>query len=799
MKRKLVRSMAMSGLLLGMLSFLGQIAGAAMQPATLTGLELRKAGASEELILHIEGEYSFKAYQASQDSTLIDLMGVRAGNVAAQGDLAGAVVKDYSLLQYTNAAHVDVTHLTFSLSQRAPFHVQQAADGLHVAFEGSASTPAPSVETPSVDTAHSDTATIQRVSVAEGENGATIIDVVTQGDPAYRTFTLQNPDRLVLDFEGAQHAGGVRTYRSPSPLLSDVRVGQFRAKDPSVVRVVADLVGNPTYDVQKASEGVKIVLKSRLSSAQPSSDTADRQVVPGTATSVPASVPEKTPAATREPTATRTADVAPSPVQLDSALPVGAPAVAAFPKPEVMGEISENAAAVEAARVIATSTDSSNVAQEQPPAGSSADAPQTAQYTGEPISLNLKDVDLKDFFRLIHEISGLNIIVDPNVSGNVTLVLDNVPWDQALDIVLKNNQLGKTLEGNVLRIAKLSTLTAEQGNVAKLAAAKEEAQPLVTKFVAVNYAKASQLASLLKSWVGGGALTKRGTVLVDDRTNTLIVSDIATQIPVILSVVQRLDTKTKQVAIEARVERVSRDFTRTLGNALALGFKNRSGSTSQGGATGPGTLATAGTIQSNSPPIAPNLGNSVIGWTPPSMAGFGAYAISNAGARYIINDVISAEELTDKAKLISKPMIVTQNNVPGDIIQGLEIPVQTNINNTITITYVQASLQMTVTPQVTADGNVFLVIKVTDNTPGAAIVGSPGLPINQQSATTQVLVPDGGTVIFGGVTVNQTDNSADYVPVLGKIPILGNLFKQSTRKENDVELLFFVTPKILQG
>ena len=152
-------------------------------------------------------------------------------------------------------------------------------------------------------------------------------------------------------------------------------------------------------------------------------------------------------------------------------------------------------------------------------------------YTGEPISLNLKDVDLKDFFRLIHEISGLNIIIDPNVTGSVTLVLDSVPWDQALDIVLKNNGLGKVLEGNVLRIARLQTLTAEQEGVTKLAAARMDAAPLVTVFRPINYAKATEIATLLKTWTGGGALTRRGTVLVDVRGNTLIVSDVQSRYP----------------------------------------------------------------------------------------------------------------------------------------------------------------------------------------------------------------------------------------------------------------------------
>ncbi len=604
---------------------------------------------------------------------------------------------------------------------------------------------------------------VQHVSVAVDSGGQTVVEVATSAKTVYRVFQLPDPDRLVIDFEGAVQAAGLKAQRSPSPLLSSVRVGQFR-KDPAVVRVVADLVGAPSYDVQQVADGVRIVLKSTSSSAQPPAphDTAPTQSAAAPAVPVPA---------------------------VASALPVGNPSANASPKPEVMGEINEGAAADKAAKVISLLTAQTEAAPGQASAGAAASAPQNPQYTGEPISLNLKDVDLKDFFRLIHEISGLNIIVDPNVSGSVTLVLDNVPWDQALDIVLKNNQLGKVLEGNVLRIAKLSTLTAEQADAAKLVEAREGAQPLVTRFIPINYAKASVLAGLLKGWVGGGALSKRGNVLVDDRTNTLIVSDIASQIPIILPIVQKLDTKTKQIAIEARIEFVTRDFQRQLGNALNLYFINKSGSTQQSG----NSMAGSSTTTSTKPPF-------TITTAQATGTGFGTYAISNVGARYIINDVLAAAESDNRAKAISKPMIVTQNNVPGNVIQGVEVPVQTTINGTISVQYVQASLQLTVTPQVVPDGNVFLNINVQNSTPGTPIAGltaASAPPINQQTATTQVLVPDGGTVIFGGVTKNGTTDSEAYVPWLGKIPILGNLFKSSVKTENDVDLLFFVSPKVL--
>lgn len=403
------------------------------------------------------------------------------------------------------------------------------------------------------------------------------------------------------------------------------------------------------------------------------------------------------------------------------------------------------------------------------------------KYTGEKISLNLKDVDLKDFFRLIHEISGLNIIVDQNVSGTLTLVLDDVPWDQALDIVLKDYNLGEQLEGNVLRIAKLSTLTAEQQEQQKFWEAKEEAAPLVTVFRPLNYAKAATIAALLKSWAGGAALSRRGSVLVDERTNTLIISDTPTQIPKIESVIAKLDTKAQQVSIQARIIRATSDFARNLSTALSFAQKNASGSLVTGGATG-----TNVTGQPLSPPTV----------TTSPATGFGVFVLSNLGANYAINAAISAAESHDEAKTISRPSIVTQNNVQGTVVQGTQIPIQTTINNTISIQYVQASLQLQVTPQVTKDGHVFLTINIQNSSPGPALTLA-GPTINTQSATTEVLVPDGGTVVFGGVTVTTRSNSSTEVPLLGNIPILGHLFKSTVTQKNDQELLFFVTPKVL--
>jgi type IV pilus assembly protein PilQ len=443
-----------------------------------------------------------------------------------------------------------------------------------------------------------------------------------------------------------------------------------------------------------------------------------------------------------------------------------------------------------AAQTLADDKDASPAAaQVTAPANPLGPSEQTKPvYTGEPISLNLKDVDLKDFFRLIHEISGLNIIVDPNVNGTVTMVLDSVPWDQALDIVLKDNELGKVLEGNVLRIARLQTLTAEQETQTRLAAARIDAAPLVTLFRPLNYAKAQDVQALLKTWVGGGALSRRGVVVIDVRSNTVIISDVQSQMPTIENIISKVDRKAKQISIEARVVLATAEFARTLASSLLGGYVNKSTVTT--GDTGSSSTSITIPTPTAAQPFP------VTAATSATSSGFGVASVVNVGAHYFIDATIAAAEERDQAKTISRPSIVTQNNLVGKVQQGVQVPIQTTINNTISVQYYPATLQLTVTPQVTEDNNIFMLIDVQNNSIGASISGI-GPEIATQQATTSVLVPDGGTVVFGGITVTSRAKSATYIPLLGSIPVLGHLFKNSNVTDQDQELLFFVSPKIL--
>jgi type IV pilus assembly protein PilQ len=791
MRRKAIVLVTMTWLILGMVSVAQSRQTTASPQASLKAVTVGDPTSASQLLLRVEGKYAFHAVQAAADTVLVDLKGVKAEAVARDGQWAAGVLSSYHLLEYTDARGMPVVRVQLNLRRPETFKVRQDPAGLRLVF-GAEPTATPAVAAvqpaPTVASAASGsegppqrtpvtTATVSGISVKAGPAGETFIDVSTTRPTAYNVLHLADPPRLVVDLEGARNGTHQRVYAVASPALRSVRVGQFREGNPPVVRVVADLAGDPTFDVHAQPGGVRVELRSRLSSPAAVSSPAE-----------PAPAPAK---AEEKLVQVAAADPVPPTVDVQSTLPApaGSPEVSAAPKAEAPAEAPEAVQAAKAAVTLAGSSGAISAAPLGQAAGSTQEQP---KYTGEPISLNLKDVDLKDFFRLIHEISGLNIIVDPNVTGSVTLVLDAVPWDQALDIVLKNNRLGKSLEGNVLRIARVDTLTAEQESTAKLAAAREDAQPLVTVFRPVNYAKASTIATMLKSWVGGGALSKRGNILVDERSNTLIVSDIQTQIPVIESIITRLDKKAKQVQIEARIVYATADFTRELGAALSAGYENKSGTTNTGAASGSGASV------STAIPASGGIPAPTIGIKPAAGTGFGAIAVTNVGARYFISAALAAAETRGRIKTISRPTIVTQNNVPGTVMQGTQVPIQTTINNTISITYVSAALTLKVTPQVTEDGNIFLDVNVDNASLGTVYVGS-NPTIDTQRATTQVLVPDGGTVVFGGVTFTQRSRSVTQVPLLGSIPVVGNLFKSSIVRDSDKELLFFVSPKVLPG
>ena len=419
-----------------------------------------------------------------------------------------------------------------------------------------------------------------------------------------------------------------------------------------------------------------------------------------------------------------------------------------------------------------------------------------ARYSGEPISVNLKDVDLKDFFRLIHEISGLNVVLDPAVKGTLTIVLDDVPWDQALDIVLQNNGLEKQLDGNVLRIATTDTVKREAEGRRDLVKAEAEAVGQVTATRVLSYAKATALRDTLKRF-----LSARGDILSDERSNTLIIRDIPSVLPDIDALIKQLDRKSQQVEIEARVVSASRTFSREIGtqfglSAAALGGRNIFGGLAgnagfvspliRGAGLPAPPLVSSG---STAMPLISNLG------VPAPTSGF---SFAHSSPNFALDYIISAAEAKGVGKLLSKPKVITQNNEKATVKQGSKIPVQTVINNTISTQFIDAVLKLEVTPQITAEGTVYMEVVVENTAIDNGVPRVQNIPaLSTQSAETKVLVNDGGTVVIGGVIISNQRTDVAQVPLLGSIPIIGHLFKRTTVSTSSQELLFFLTPRIV--
>ena len=509
-----------------------------------------------------------------------------------------------------------------------------------------------------------------------------------------------------------------------------------------------------------------------------------------------------------------------------------APPVAVKPQPRGDGE--QEGSTVQPQQVIQTTRQT--VAQAQPPAVPAPapmnpnaavnlareqqqmmSQPQPAgsnrtRYSGEPIWVNLKDADLKDFFRLIHEISGLNIVLDPNVHGSITLVLDAVPWDQALDIVLQNNQLDKQIEGNVLRVATVETLRKEADAIR----AREEAQAMAVNITTythyLSYAHSKDVIPIVKKF-----LSSRGDATADERSNAVIVRDIPSTLPEIQNLLTKLDRKTQEVEIEARVVAATRNFVRDIGTQLGFGWGNST--TAIGGAPAVGTSPnqlgyTFPPPYLTSPGVkAPDLSNLKPGQPIPTTAAaiplFTNLGLTSptsglnfvtAVGNYRLDALLTLAETKGLLKILSRPRVVTQNNIQALVRQGVKVPVvtQSQLGGPPTVTYFDAFLRLTVTPQITAEGTVFLNVEVENTTPdfSRTVQGNPTL-VTQQ-AQTNVLVANGGTVVIGGVIQTTNSVNVSQVPLLGDIPILGNAFKHRTVSTSTQELIFFITPKIIE-
>ena len=398
-------------------------------------------------------------------------------------------------------------------------------------------------------------------------------------------------------------------------------------------------------------------------------------------------------------------------------------------------------------------------------------------YTGRKVSLDFKDADIKNILRLIAEVSNLNIITGDDVQGKITMRLVDVPWDQALDVILQSRSLGKSQVGNVLRIAPLDTLKKEEQAILEDKRAKEKLEDLVTELIPINYATGNEIMPQIKN-----VLSERGDIKVDQRTNTLIVKDIARNVALAKSLVKSLDTKTPQVMIEARIVEANLTFQRELGVSWGLKVS---------GGVGAGT----GTVQGGV-----NAANNIVN-LPAVTTGAGVIqgVLEGIGSLDLLDIAISAHENAGDVRIISSPKIATLDNKEASIEQGLRIPyLKLTTEGTVTTDFIDANLKLTVTPHVTNDGNVKLNIKAKKDAPDWVNKVSGVPSIDKKEAITEVLVSDNGMVVIAGIYTIEKNETVEGIPLFSKIPLLGWLFKRESKQDQRKDLLIFISPKIMK-
>src|SRR5215204_958266 len=428
----------------------------------------------------------------------------------------------------------------------------------------------------------------------------------------------------------------------------------------------------------------------------------------------------------------------------------------------------------------------------QPPQPAAA---QAQRYTGNPVSLDFQGADLRAVLRSFSEISGLNLVIDPTINGTVDVALRDVPWDQALDIILRANKLGYVVDGSIVRIAPLTVLAAEEEERRKLSDAQALAGELQVLTRSLSYARAADLRELITTTI----LSQRGSIQFDNRTNTIIIQDLADRLERAGALITTLDRAEPQVEIEARIVQTTREFARrlgvqwgfngqatpALGNTLPTAFPNQvqiGGRT--GNVQGPGN---GGDAVSNAVNLGVGGASSAVG-----------LALGSINGAVNLDIALSAIERQGQGRILSTPKVSTQNNIEAEITQGIQIPIQTVANNTVTVSFRDAALTLRVTPQITAANTVIMRIAMENSAPDFSRQVNNIPPIDTQRANTRVQVNNGETTVIGGIYKSREQNTQDRTPGLHRVPLLGWLFKRDEFTDESRELLIFITPKVMR-
>jgi type IV pilus assembly protein PilQ len=421
-------------------------------------------------------------------------------------------------------------------------------------------------------------------------------------------------------------------------------------------------------------------------------------------------------------------------------------------------------------------------------------------YSGEKLSLNFQNIEVRAVLQLIADFTGLNIVASDAVRGNITLRLKNVPWDQALDIILKTQGLGMRKSGNVVLVAPNKELAAREKEELQALSQKVDLSPLHTEFYTVSYAKAGDIAAILKA-KENSILSSRGSVTVDKRTNTLMVLESAEKHEEVAKLVARLDVPIKQVMIESRIVIANDDFSRDLGVRTGVSGYSISGndvSTVTGTATGANNTMSSIVDVLNGSATQWNYADQTdrYNFNLPAGGSSGSIGLAILGSDFLVDLELSALQTEGRGEVVSNPRVVTSNQTEAKIEQGVDIPYQeASSSGATSVSFKKAVLSLAVTPQITPDDRVIMDLTVNKDSVGGIYSGVPS--INTRSVQTQVLVNNGDTVVLGGIYETSTAEGETKIPLLGDIPILGYLFRSTSKSNSKSELLIFVTPKIL--
>ena len=627
---------------------------------------------------------------------------------------------------------------------------------------------------------------------------------------------LPQPNRVVLDLPGVARGTAVTREdlaQLAHPLILKARLAQFKDAPNPVTRLVLEVVPGTQVLVGVVPEGLLLHLtpgegrvQARLGAPSAAPASAPELGVPS-----PLVLPVLDPTILAEPkvaaeTATPAAD-AEAPKAAPRALsPIPARPSSFHPLPQLVAATALPAASPDPQAPELDKPAAQPVTQLATRAPGRTLGEARARYTGSKITIDLPNTDIREFLRVLAETGKLNLVMDPDVQGNFGYKFTDTPWDQVLDVVLKNAALGKEIHNSVLRVAKIEKLQKEEEERKKLDETRALSGDLQTITRPLSYAKVADVQRILKE-----VLTTRGRAFVDERTGTLIITDLPRNMGVIDDLLATLDVQIQQVQIEARVVEANKNWQQE------FGVKWPQANSGNASITSSGTTSTATPWVGSTSPFwngatgfnRPSSGQqAAVAWTPGKdgatsiAAPAGELWLSFLSNRFSINAVLQAMQSEGTLKIVSSPKVVTQNNKKATILSGEKIPYPTQQGGAqggaITVAFIDANLSLEVTPQITNEGTIIMDLKVekAEADFSRTVNGTP--TILRKSIETQVLVRDGGTAVLGGVYVTNSSTGQNGVPFLANLPLVGFLFRSNTKQDKNVELLIFITPRIIR-